>query len=137
MKRLLLDVLLSGILAASLGVLQNWIKWRMPARDFIALYNPLIWAIFCGIFFTLISIFIWKVFGFPQSIVLRVFEITAILAAAEVLASLVYILQNPKEDVVTDMGFGLLFLLIPSVIASVGTFLLLVVLRRLIFVQSR
>lgn len=136
MKRLLLDVLLTGTLAASLGVLQNWIKWRMPARDFVALYNPLIWAILCGVFFALVSIFIWKVFGYPQRVLFRIFEIIAILATAEALASFFYILQNPREDVMTDMGLGLWFLLIPSVAASVGIFLLLVALRRLISVPS-
>lgn len=136
MKRLVLDVILSGILTACLIALQNW-EWRPPTSDFVASYNHVIWGIFTGLFFTLISIFAWNVLTGPRIVLPRLFEITAVLLVAHALASLFYVLRHRSEDVGTVIGFGVVFTLVPALIASIGSFLLVTIVARLVSASPR
>lgn len=136
MRRLVIDAILSGVLSSCLIVLQNR-EWQPPASDFIASCNPIIWGAFTGVFFALISIFVWNVFSRPQIVLARLFEIAGILVVAETLALLFYVLRHRAEDLGTVIGFGVMFTLFPALIASLGSFLLLAFLGWLVSASTR
>lgn len=122
MKRLVLDVCVSGLLAVCLIVMQNW-NWQSPVRDFLASYNPIIWAIVMAVAFALITTFCWSNINQKQVFFSRILEILGMLLVIHIAAFTFYILRNTREDARVVLGFGLVFMFLPAVIASVGSFL--------------
>lgn len=133
MKRLAFNIILSGVLGAFLIVFENW-KWQPPTRDFVATYNPIIWGIFASVFFAILSIFSWNAFRQPQ-IMPTTLNIIGILILTDVWASLFYILRHRDQDIATILLAGLVFKFFPALIGSIVSFLLLVLVGRLISIS--
>ena|ERR1700682_423650 len=124
MKRVLWDTLLSIVIAACLIGLQNW-NWRPPLRDFVASYHPIIWGLFNGVLFLVVSIFVWNGLNRPQAVLPRIIDILGILILAHSLALAFYFIKNPAEDVWTVIGFTTLFNILPALTASIASCLLI------------
>ena len=100
------------LLLILMQALEHWTDF--PGADFVAMYNPIIWAAICAIAGSLYPL-VSRNEGWASG----AFRLAFILVLVQAVSTVLYLWFRPKENLQIALQAGIYFLFFPSLVAVI------------------